>query len=58
MGTSVRRTIPAAFVVGVLLLGVISNMLTMLGIESYIQGVVKGCIIIAAVLIQRGRRTV
>jgi ribose transport system permease protein len=43
-------------VVGVLLLGVISNMLTMLGIENYIQGVVKGCIIIGAVLIQRGRR--
>jgi ribose transport system permease protein len=43
-------------VVGVLLLGVISNMLTMLGVENYIQGVVKGCIIIGAVLIQRGRR--
>ena len=43
-------------VIGVLLLGVISNMLTMLGVENYIQGVVKGCIIIGAVLIQRGRR--
>jgi ribose/xylose/arabinose/galactoside ABC-type transport system permease subunit len=31
-------------------------MLTMLGVENYIQGVVKGCIIIGAVLIQRGRR--
>lgn len=40
-------------VVGVLLLGVISNMLTMLGIPNYIQGLVKGCIIIGAVLIQR-----
>jgi ribose transport system permease protein len=44
-------------VVGVLLLGVISNMLIMLGVENYIQGAVKGCIIIGAVLIQRGRRT-
>lgn len=40
-------------VVGVLLLGVISNMLTMLGIHNYIQGLVKGCIIIGAVLLQR-----
>lgn len=43
-------------VVGVLLLGVISNMLTMLGVENYIQGLVKGCIIIGAVLVQRGGR--
>ena len=43
-------------VVGVLLLGVIENMLTMLGVNPYLQDAVKGCIIIGAVLIQRGRR--
>ncbi len=42
--------------VGVLLLGVINNMLTMLSVDNYIQGLVKGCIIIGAVLIQRARR--
>ncbi|GJQ29099.1 MAG: hypothetical protein HBSAPP03_09830 [Phycisphaerae bacterium] len=42
--------------VGVLLLGVINNMLTMLSVDNYIQGLVKGCIIIGAVLLQRTRR--
>lgn len=42
--------------VGVLLLGVIGNMLMMLEVNNYIQGLVKGCIIIGAVLIQRARR--
>jgi ribose transport system permease protein len=52
-------------VIGVLLLGVISNMLNMfdkvhlLGVEiqisTYTQGLVKGLIILAAVLVQRGR---
>jgi ribose transport system permease protein len=44
-------------VVGVLLLGAISNMLIMQNVDPNIQGVVKGCIIIGAVLIQRGRRS-
>lgn len=53
-------------VVGVLLLAVVSNMLNMfqevrlLGMEvkvsTYAQGLVKGLIIIAAVLLQRGRK--
>jgi ribose/xylose/arabinose/galactoside ABC-type transport system permease subunit len=42
--------------VGVLLLGVINNMLTMLSVDNYIQGLVKGSIIIGAVLIQRSSR--
>jgi ribose transport system permease protein len=42
-------------VVGVLLLGVITNMLVVAGVSVYWQGVVKGAIILAAVLIQRGR---
>lgn len=40
-------------VVGVLLLGVITNMLVVEGVSVYWQGVVKGVIILAAVLIQR-----
>jgi ribose transport system permease protein len=53
-------------VVGVLLLGVIGNMLNMFNkvhllgaeitISTYTQGMVKGLIILAAVLVQRGRR--
>lgn len=53
-------------VIGVLLLGVISNMLNMfdrvqvagitITISIYTQGLVKGLIILAAVLVQRGRR--
>lgn len=42
-------------VVGVLLLGVITNMLVVMGVSVYWQGVVKGAIILAAVLMQRGR---
>jgi ribose transport system permease protein len=45
-------------VIGVLILGVISNMLTFLDIPDTLQGVVKGVIIVGAVLVQRmGRRT-
>lgn len=40
-------------VIGVLLLGVIRNMMVLLGIDTYAQGVVTGGIIIAAVLLQR-----
>lgn len=42
-------------VVGVLLLGIITNMLVVAGVSAYWQGVVKGAIILAAVLMQRGR---
>jgi len=42
-------------VVGVLLLGVITNMLVTLGVSVYWQGVVKGAIILVAALMQRGR---
>lgn len=42
-------------VVGVLLLGMITNMLVVAGVSVYWQGVVKGAIILAAVLMQRGR---
>ena len=40
---------------GVLILIMISNMLTLADVEVYWQGFVKGVIIILAVLIQRGR---
>ena len=44
-------------VVGVLILGVIGNMLSFLDVSPYLQGLVKGGIIVAAVLVQRiGRR--
>ena len=41
--------------VGVLLLGMISNMLVASGVSNYWQGFVKGLIILFAVLIQRGQ---
>jgi ribose transport system permease protein len=40
-------------VVGVVILGVISNMLVMLGVNVYYQGLVKGAVIVVAVLVQR-----
>jgi ribose transport system permease protein len=44
-------------VIGVLILGVISNMLGILDVSPYLQGTVKGSIIIAAVLLQQvGRK--
>lgn len=39
--------------IGVLLLGVIKNMMVMLGVTSHAHGMVMGLIIIAAVLVQR-----
>ena len=42
--------------VGLLILGVIGNMLNLLQVSPYLQGLVKGAIIVAAVLLQRGRR--
>ncbi len=44
-------------VVGLLILGVIGNMLNLLQVSTYLQGLVKGAIIVAAVLVQRGSRT-
>lgn len=56
-GTSLRggRGRIWATVLGVLLLGVISNMMVVKGVDVYWQGVVKGVIILGAVLLQRGR---
>jgi len=44
-------------VLGVLLLGIITNMLQTSGISDYWQGVVKGVIILLAVLVQRDKDT-
>ena len=44
-------------VIGVLILGIITNMLITSGISVYWQGCVKGVIILFAVLLQRGRAT-
>lgn len=43
-------------VVGAVTLGVINNMLNMVGISPYLQGTVKGLVIIGAVFIQRQRQ--
>lgn len=40
-------------VVGAVILGIVNNMLNMLGVSPYLQGTVKGLVIIGAVLIQR-----
>lgn len=58
-GTSMRGGSGSIWgtVVGVLLLGVTGNMLNMLNINPYLQGAVKGTILIGAVLLQRGRRS-
>jgi len=42
-------------VVGLLMLGVIGNMLNLLQVSPYLHGLVKGLIIVAAVLVQRGK---
>ncbi|HEV2269743.1 MAG TPA: ABC transporter permease [Steroidobacteraceae bacterium] len=42
--------------VGVLIIGVINNGLDLLGVSSYYQQVIKGVIIVGAVLIDRARR--
>ncbi len=39
--------------IGAIILGMINNMLNMAGVDVYLQGTVKGAVIIAAVLIQR-----
>ncbi len=43
-------------VVGAVTLGVINNMLNMVGISTYLQGTVKGLVIIGAVFVQRQRQ--
>jgi ribose transport system permease protein len=43
--------------IGALILGIVNNMLNMLGVSPYLQGTVKGVVIIGAVLIQRKRRS-
>ncbi|MGE5585667.1 MAG: ABC transporter permease [Bacillota bacterium] len=48
-------TIPGT-VFGAIILGIINNMLNMLGVSPYLQGTVKGLVIIGAVLIQGKRR--
>jgi ribose transport system permease protein len=56
-GTSMRGglgTIPGT-VIGVLMLGVVGNMLILLNVSPYLQGLVKGAIVIGAALLQRGR---
>lgn len=40
-------------IVGAIILGIINNMLNMLGVSPYLQGTVKGLVIIGAVYIQR-----
>ncbi len=44
-------------IVGVFMLQIIQNMLNMAGLSPYLQGVVKGVVIIASVYIQRQRQT-
>jgi len=43
-------------VVGVFMLQIIQNMLNMAGLSPYLQGVVKGVVIIGSVYIQRQRQ--
>ncbi len=54
-GTSMRggRGTIIGTVIGVIILAVIGNMLNMLQVSTYLQGTVKGLVIIAAVLLQR-----
>ncbi len=42
-------------VIGAIILGIINNMLNMLGVSPYLQGTVKGIVIIGAVYMQRQR---
>lgn len=39
--------------IGAIILGIVNNMLNMLGVSPYLQGTVKGLVIIGAVLIQK-----
>lgn len=55
-GTSLRGGFGRVWgtVVGVLILGMITNILTISGVSPYWQGAVKGAVIVLAVLVQRG----
>ena len=44
-------------VIGALLIGVMNNGLDLMGVESYYQQVIKGGLIVAAVLLDRSRKT-
>jgi ribose transport system permease protein len=58
-GTSLsggRGTIHGTLI-GCVILGIINNMLNMLGVSPYLQGTVKGLVIISAVLIQYERKS-
>jgi ribose transport system permease protein len=57
-GTSLRGGFGRVWgtVLGVLILGMITNMLTISGVSPYWQGAVKGAVIVLAVLVQRGSR--
>ncbi len=50
--TGGRATIPGA-VVGAFIIGVLNNGLNLLNVSSYVQYVVKGCIIVLAVLLDK-----
>ena len=54
-GTSMAGGSGSVFgtIIGAITLGIINNMLNMLGVSPYLQGTVKGGVIIAAVLLQR-----
>jgi ribose transport system permease protein len=43
-------------VIGALILGIINNMLNLLGVSPYLQGLVKGSVILIAVLVQYKRQ--
>ena len=57
-GTSLRGGFGRIWgtVAGVLILGMITNFLTISGVSPYWQGAVKGAVIVLAVLVQRGSR--
>lgn len=57
-GTSLRGGFGRVWgtVVGVLILGMITNILTISNVSPYWQGAVKGAVIVVAVLVQRGSR--
>ena len=44
-------------VIGALLIGVMNNGLDLLGVESYYQQVIKGALVVAAVMLDRSRKT-
>jgi ribose transport system permease protein len=54
VGTS---TVGLNYELGAITLGVINNMLNMVGISTYLQGTVKGLVIIGAVFIQRQKQS-